>query len=149
MDSKQQTDTNTCKQKALKVDKKKKCIVTFFLTNDLHFIFLFLSVPQQRNLSFTCVETHTFPVFFNASSFLQLPGRANHNTVSVGFQFRTWNPDGLLLFSNLDDGTLEISLEDGKITIHINVSKAARNYRVDLLSGEFDVQSFLYIYFYS
>ncbi|XP_015242103.1 PREDICTED: contactin-associated protein-like 2 isoform X2 [Cyprinodon variegatus] len=89
----------------------------------------------QRNLSFTCVETHTFPVFFNATSFLQLPGRANHNTLSVGFQFRTWNPDGLLLFSNLDDGTLEISLEDGKIIVRINVTTSARNYRVDLLSG--------------
>ncbi|KAM4533912.1 contactin-associated protein-like 2a isoform 1-T1 [Odontesthes bonariensis] len=89
----------------------------------------------QRNLSFTCVEIHTFPVFFNGTSFLQLPGRANHNTASVGFQFRSWNPDGLLLFSNLDDGTLEISLEDGKIIVHVNVSKAARNYRVDLSSG--------------
>lgn len=56
--------------------------------------------------------------------------------VSVGFQFRTWNPDGLLLFSNLDDGTLEVSLEDGKVMVHINVSTATRNYRVDLLSGK-------------
>uniref|UniRef100_A0A8C8DYZ2 Contactin associated protein 2 n=1 Tax=Oryzias sinensis TaxID=183150 RepID=A0A8C8DYZ2_9TELE len=74
-----------------------------------------LDTSSFRNLSFSCVETHTFPVFFNASSFLQLPGRASHNMVSVGFQFRTWNPDGLLLFSNLDEGTLEISLLDGKI----------------------------------
>uniref|UniRef100_A0A3B5QQS9 Contactin associated protein 2 n=1 Tax=Xiphophorus maculatus TaxID=8083 RepID=A0A3B5QQS9_XIPMA len=96
-----------------------------------------LDTSSFRNLSFTCVETHTFPVFFNATSFLQLPGRANHNTVSVGFQFRTWNPDGLLLFSNLDDGTLEISLEDGKIIVHINVTTEATNYRVDLLSGYF------------
>uniref|UniRef100_A0AAQ5XT60 Contactin associated protein 2 n=1 Tax=Amphiprion ocellaris TaxID=80972 RepID=A0AAQ5XT60_AMPOC len=94
-----------------------------------------LDTSSFRNLSFSCVETHTFPVFFNATSFLQLPGRANHNTVSVGFQFRTWNPDGLLLFSNLDDGTLEISLEDGKIIVHINVTKAGKNYRVDLSSG--------------
>ncbi|XP_039473575.1 contactin-associated protein-like 2a [Oreochromis aureus] len=94
-----------------------------------------LDTSSFRNLSFTCVETHTFPVFFNATSFLQLPGRANHNTVSVGFQFRTWNPHGLLLFSNLDDGTLEISLEEGKVAFHINVTKAAKNYRVDLSSG--------------
>lgn len=100
-------------------------------------VFFSKSVSQQRNLSFSCVETHTFPVFFNATSFLQLPGRANHNTLSVGFQFRTWNPDGLLLFSNLDDGTLEISLEDSKITVRINATKSARNYRVDLSSGEF------------
>ncbi|CAB1448961.1 unnamed protein product [Pleuronectes platessa] len=93
-----------------------------------------LDTSSFRNLSFSCVETHTFPVFFNATSFLQLPGRANHNTVSVGFQFRTWNPDGLLLFSNLDDGTLEISLDDGKIVVHINVSRATTNNQVDLLT---------------
>ncbi|XP_071775614.1 contactin-associated protein-like 2a [Centroberyx gerrardi] len=94
-----------------------------------------LDTSSFRNLSFSCVETHTFPVFFNATSFLQLPGRANHNAVSVGFQFRTWNPDGLLLFSNLDDGTLEISLEDGKVTVHINVTRATKNNRIDISSG--------------
>uniref|UniRef100_A0A8D3BRY1 Contactin associated protein 2 n=1 Tax=Scophthalmus maximus TaxID=52904 RepID=A0A8D3BRY1_SCOMX len=99
-----------------------------------------LDTSSFRNLSFSCVETHTFPVFFNATSFLQLPGRAGHNTLSVGFHFRTWNPDGLLLFSNLDDGTLEISLEDGKIVVHINVSTATRNSQVDLSSGFNDGQ---------
>uniref|UniRef100_A0A667Y9S5 Contactin associated protein 2 n=1 Tax=Myripristis murdjan TaxID=586833 RepID=A0A667Y9S5_9TELE len=94
-----------------------------------------LDTSSFRNLSFTCVETHTFPVFFNATSFLQLPGRANHNTVSVGFQFRTWNPDGLLLFSNLDDGTLEISLEEGKVAVHINVTRMTKNNRIDISSG--------------
>nr|XP_020462117.1 contactin-associated protein-like 2 isoform X2 [Monopterus albus]XP_020462118.1 contactin-associated protein-like 2 isoform X2 [Monopterus albus] len=94
-----------------------------------------LDTSSFRNLTFSCVETHTFPVFFNATSFLQLPGRASHNTLSVGFQFRTWNSNGLLLFSNLDDGTLEISLDDGKIVVHINVWTATRNNRVDLSSG--------------
>lgn len=88
----------------------------------------------QRNLTFSCVETHSFPVFFNATSFLQLPGRAGHNVISLSFQFRTWNADGLLLFSNLDDGTLEISLEDGKVAAHVNVTTGGS--RVDLLSGE-------------
>uniref|UniRef100_A0A665WEL4 Contactin associated protein 2 n=1 Tax=Echeneis naucrates TaxID=173247 RepID=A0A665WEL4_ECHNA len=94
-----------------------------------------LDTSSFRNLSFSCLETHAFPVFFNATSFLQLPGRASHNSISVGFQFRTWNPDGLLLFSNLDDGTLEISLDESKVVVHINVSKVTRNYQVDLLSG--------------
>ncbi|CAJ1082341.1 contactin-associated protein-like 2a isoform X2 [Xyrichtys novacula] len=94
-----------------------------------------LDTSSFRNLSFSCVETHSFPVFFNATSFLQLPGRANHNTISVSFQFRTWNPDGLLLFSNLDDGTLEISLEESKVVVHVNVTKGASNNRVDLSSG--------------
>lgn len=104
-----------------------------------YLIFNFLSpflVSRQRNLSFSCVETHTFPVFFNDTSFLQLPGRAGHNTISLGFQFRTWNSNGLLVFSNLDDGTLEISLEDGRAVVCINVTKATGNNRVDLTSGE-------------
>ncbi|XP_041670112.1 contactin-associated protein-like 2 [Cheilinus undulatus] len=94
-----------------------------------------LDTSSFRNLSFSCVETHTFPVFFNVTSFLQLPGRANHNMISVSFQFRTWNPNGLLLFSNLYDGTLEISLEESKVVVHINVTKGVGNIRVDLLSG--------------
>ncbi|XP_033988525.1 LOW QUALITY PROTEIN: contactin-associated protein-like 2a [Trematomus bernacchii] len=94
-----------------------------------------IDTSSFRNLSFSCVETHSFPVFFNATSFLQLPGRANHDTLSVSFQFRTWNPEGLLLFSNLDDGTLEISLEDSKVGVHLNVTQETRNQRVDLSSG--------------
>ncbi|XP_056155171.1 contactin-associated protein-like 2a, partial [Lampris incognitus] len=94
-----------------------------------------LDTSSFRNLSFTCMDTHTFPVFFNATSFLQLPGRASHNVVSVGFQFRTWNLNGLLLFSNLDDGTVEISLEDGKVAVHVNVTRAAKIGRIDISSG--------------
>ncbi|KAK7881299.1 hypothetical protein WMY93_029708 [Mugilogobius chulae] len=81
-----------------------------------------LDTSSFRNLSFSCVETHTFPVFLTPAVFL-------------GFHFRTWNPDGLLLFSNLDDGILEISLEEGKVKVHINVTTATKNYRVDLSSG--------------
>ncbi|KAI4806584.1 hypothetical protein KUCAC02_017403, partial [Chaenocephalus aceratus] len=101
-----------------------------------------IDTSSFRNLSFFCVETHSFPVFFNATSFLQLPGRANHDTLSVSFQFRTWNPEGLLLFSNLDDGTLEISLEDSKVGVHLNVTQETGNQRVDLSSGE-SVYSFI------
>ncbi|XP_077480337.1 contactin-associated protein-like 2a isoform X1 [Stigmatopora argus] len=94
-----------------------------------------LDTSSFRNLSFSCLETHSFPVFFNATSFLQLPGRASYDIISVGLQFRTWNPHGLLLFSNLDDGTLEISLEDSKVVVRINVTRAAKNYLVGLTSG--------------
>lgn len=89
----------------------------------------------QRNLTFSCVDTHTFPVFFNGTSFLQLPGRRDHNMVSVGFQFRTWNPSGLLLFSSLADGMLELALNNGKVTAHINVTQQ-KNMHVDISSGE-------------
>ncbi|XP_036413819.1 contactin-associated protein-like 2a [Colossoma macropomum] len=93
-----------------------------------------LDTSSFRNLTFSCVDSHTFPVFFNATSFLQLSGRREHNMVSVGFQFRTWNPNGLLLFSSLADGMLEISLNDGKVTAHINVTQQ-KNSRVDIASG--------------
>uniref|UniRef100_A0A674E0I1 Contactin associated protein 2 n=1 Tax=Salmo trutta TaxID=8032 RepID=A0A674E0I1_SALTR len=93
-----------------------------------------LDTSSFRNLSFSCVESHSFTVFFNATSFLQLPGRANQDVVSLGFQFRTWNADGLLLFSNLDDGTLEIALDDGKVGVHFNVTQM-KNTRIDISSG--------------
>uniref|UniRef100_A0A8C1GNT1 Contactin associated protein 2 n=1 Tax=Cyprinus carpio TaxID=7962 RepID=A0A8C1GNT1_CYPCA len=93
-----------------------------------------LDSSSFRNLTFSCVDTHTFPVFFNGTSFLQLPGRRDHNMVSVGFQFRTWNPTGLLLFSSLADGMLELALNDGKVTAHINVTQQ-KNMRVDIASG--------------
>ncbi|XP_055737592.1 contactin-associated protein-like 2a [Salvelinus fontinalis] len=93
-----------------------------------------LDTSSFRNLSFSCVESHSFTVFFNATSFLQLPGRANQDVVSLGFQFRTWNADGLLLFSNLDDGTLEIALDDGKVVVHFNVTQM-KNTRIDISSG--------------
>ncbi|MCI4391514.1 hypothetical protein PGIGA_G00135420 [Pangasianodon gigas] len=87
-----------------------------------------------RNLTFSCVESHTFPVSFNATSFLQLPGRREHNMVSVSFQFRTWNSNGLLLFSALTDGMLELTLKDGKVTAHISITQQ-KNLGVDMVSG--------------
>ncbi|XP_031439933.1 contactin-associated protein-like 2a isoform X2 [Clupea harengus] len=93
-----------------------------------------LDVSSFRNLSFSCVESHTFPVFFNATSFLQLPGRREHNMVSVGFQFRTWNPNGLLLFSALADGMLELVLIEGKVSVHINATQK-KSTEIDMSSG--------------
>ncbi|XP_051542697.1 contactin-associated protein-like 2 isoform X2 [Myxocyprinus asiaticus] len=93
-----------------------------------------LDTSSFRNLTFSCMDLHTFPVFFNGTSFLQLPGRRDHNMVSVGFQFRSWNPSGLLLFSSLADGMLELSLNDGKVTVHISVSQQ-KNMRIDIASG--------------
>ncbi|XP_034154116.2 contactin-associated protein-like 2 [Pangasianodon hypophthalmus] len=87
-----------------------------------------------RNLTFSCVESHTFPVSFNGTSFLQLPGRREHNMVSVSFQFRTWNSNGLLLFSALADGMLELTLKDGKVAAHISITQQ-KNSRVDMMSG--------------
>ncbi|XP_035382266.1 contactin-associated protein-like 2a isoform X2 [Electrophorus electricus] len=93
-----------------------------------------LDTSGFRNLTFSCADSHTFAVFFNATSFLQLPGRREHSTVSVGFQFRTWNPSGLLIFSSLADGMLEISLNAGKVAAHVSVGQHPTS-RVDVASG--------------
>ncbi|CAL8320654.1 unnamed protein product [Boreogadus saida] len=103
-----------------------------------------IDTSSFRNLTFSCMEAHSFPVFFNATSFLQLPGRANHNAASVGFQFRTWNPDGLLLFSNLGDGTLEVSLEGGQLAVHINASRSGgRSHYADMSSAAIKIKGSL------
>ncbi|XP_034957246.2 contactin-associated protein-like 2 [Zootoca vivipara] len=95
-----------------------------------------LEPSNVGNLSFSCVEPHTVPVFFNATSFLEVPGRPNQDMFSVSFQFRTWNPNGLLLFSNFAEGlgAIEIDLIEGKVSVHINVTGVKKS-QVDISSG--------------
>lgn len=77
------------------------------------------------------------PVFFNATSYLEVPGRPSQDVFSVSFFFRTWNPNGLLLFSNFADdlGNVEIDINEGKVSVHINVTQVKRN-RIDISSGK-------------
>lgn len=92
-------------------------------------------VPLQRNLTFTCAESTYFPVYFNWSSFLRLPGQRDSDTLSVSLSFRTWNPNGVLMFTQLAEGWLELGLMEGKVTVYINVTQK-RSTRVDISSGE-------------
>uniref|UniRef100_A0A8C1F7R2 Contactin associated protein 2b n=1 Tax=Cyprinus carpio carpio TaxID=630221 RepID=A0A8C1F7R2_CYPCA len=87
-----------------------------------------------HNLTFSCAESRTFPAFFNSTSSLQLLGRTDEDTVSVRLQFRTWNPSGLLFFTPLMPGGVEVSLVEGKVTVHIYVT-LGKNTRVDISSG--------------
>ncbi|XP_070622913.1 contactin-associated protein-like 2 [Erythrolamprus reginae] len=88
------------------------------------------------NLSFSCVEPHTVPVFFNATSFLEVPGHPNRELFSVSFQFRTWNPNGVLLFSNFAEGlgSIYIDLTEGKVNVRINVTGVKKN-KINISSG--------------
>ncbi|KAL0201708.1 hypothetical protein M9458_004895, partial [Cirrhinus mrigala] len=52
------------------------------------------------------------------------------------FRFRTWNPSGLLFFTPLMPGGVEVSLVEGKVTVHIYVS-LGKNTRVDISSGNY------------
>ncbi|KFO91762.1 Contactin-associated protein-like 2, partial [Buceros rhinoceros silvestris] len=94
-----------------------------------------LEPSNVGNLSFSCVEPHTVPVFFNATSYLEVPGRPSQDLFSVSFLFRTWNPSGLLVFSNFADdlGNVEIDITEGKVSVHINVTQVKKN-RIDISS---------------
>ncbi|XP_017295428.1 contactin-associated protein-like 2b [Kryptolebias marmoratus] len=87
-----------------------------------------------RNLTFFCSESNSFPVFFNSTSFLQLPGQSDSDTLSVSLSFRTWNPNGLLMFTQLADGWVELGLIEGRVTIFMNVTQK-KNTRIDISSG--------------
>ncbi|ELW72859.1 Contactin-associated protein-like 2 [Tupaia chinensis] len=96
-----------------------------------------LEPSNVGNLSFSCVEPYTVPVFFNATSYLEVPGRLNQDLFSVSFQFRTWNPNGLLLFSQFAEnlGNVEIDLAESKVGVHINVTQTKMS-QIDISSGQ-------------
>lgn len=89
--------------------------------------------PNQRNLTFSCAESNSMPVFFNSTSFLQLPGQSDSDTLSVSLSFRTWNPNGLLMFTALAEGWVEVALTESKVTVLVNVTQ--KNTRIDISSG--------------
>ncbi|XP_015210378.1 contactin-associated protein-like 2 isoform X1 [Lepisosteus oculatus] len=93
-----------------------------------------LDTSNVGKLNFSCVESHTVPVFFNATSYLQLPGRAGRDVLSVSFQFRTWNPSGLLLYVPVEDGMAEACLSDGKVALHVN-STQMKSSPIEIASG--------------
>ncbi|XP_062455111.1 contactin-associated protein-like 4 [Rhea pennata] len=70
------------------------------------------------NLSFSCLEPAVVPVtFLSSSSYLTLPGTSGQDEVSISFQFRTWNKEGLLFSTKLyqASGGLLLYLSDGKV----------------------------------
>ncbi|MCJ8745204.1 hypothetical protein PDJAM_G00127740 [Pangasius djambal] len=93
-----------------------------------------VDMSSFRNLTYTCGASPTFPAFFNSSSTLQLPGRSDADTVAVTLHFRTWSSSGLLMFTPLMPGGVEISLVEGKVVVHIYISQG-KNTRVDISSG--------------
>ncbi|XP_060683716.1 contactin-associated protein-like 5 [Hemiscyllium ocellatum] len=77
------------------------------------------------NVTFSCTEPHIVPVtFMTSSSYLQLPGTSQMNELSVSFQFRTWNKDGPLLYTELHrtSEALQIYLSDGKLQVAVHES---------------------------
>ncbi|XP_030065244.1 contactin-associated protein-like 5 isoform X4 [Microcaecilia unicolor] len=81
------------------------------------------------NVTFSCSEPQSVPITFlsSSNSYLLLPGIPQLDGLSVSFQFRTWNKDGLLLSTELseDSGLLLLYLLTGKLILVIQ--KVAEN----------------------
>ncbi|XP_036395954.1 contactin-associated protein-like 5 [Megalops cyprinoides] len=73
------------------------------------------------NVTFSCSEPQLVPTTFlnSSSSFLLLPSEAAAEGLSVRFQFRTWNPDGLLLSTGLaqDPEHLVLQISKGQLQL--------------------------------
>uniref|UniRef100_A0A8C3AFT8 Contactin associated protein 2b n=1 Tax=Cyclopterus lumpus TaxID=8103 RepID=A0A8C3AFT8_CYCLU len=95
-----------------------------------------LDLDYEVNTCFrSCCQSNSFSVFFNSTSFLRLPGQSDSDTLSVSLSFRTWNPNGLLMFTPLADGWVEVGMTEGKVTVYMNVTQK-KNTRIDISSGE-------------
>ncbi|XP_029394544.1 contactin-associated protein like 5-2 [Mus pahari] len=88
------------------------------------------------NVTFSCSEPQIVPITFvnSRSSYLLLPGTPQIDGLSVSFQFRTWNEDGLLLSSQLSEGsgTLLLILEGGTLRLLI---KTVAGHGTESLTG--------------
>nr|XP_060630142.1 contactin-associated protein-like 5 isoform X1 [Anolis sagrei ordinatus] len=92
------------------------------------------------NVTFACSEPQITPITFNSSnsSYLLLPGTPQLDGLSVSFQFRTWNKDGLLLSTELsgDSGSLLLYLQHGRLALiiqkvaekHVTISTGSNLY---------------------
>lgn len=91
---------------------KKKAVFIIF---DFYYL--------QGNVTFSCSEPQIVPITFlsTSQSYLLLPGTPQIDGLSVSFQFRTWNKDGLLLYTELSEnsGPLLIYLHGGRLTLLI------------------------------
>uniref|UniRef100_A0A8C9CG43 Contactin associated protein family member 4 n=1 Tax=Phocoena sinus TaxID=42100 RepID=A0A8C9CG43_PHOSS len=84
--------------------------------------FSYLHLDYEGNVLFSCSEPQSVPVtFLSPRSYLALPGSSGENEVSATFQFRTWNKEGLLLFSELQlvSGGLLLFLNDGRLKVNL------------------------------
>ncbi|XP_023980710.1 contactin-associated protein-like 4 isoform X5 [Physeter macrocephalus] len=84
--------------------------------------FSYLHLDYEGNVLFSCSEPQCVPVtFLSPRSYLALPGSSGEDEVSATFQFRTWNKEGLLLFSELQlvSGALLLFLNDGKLKLNL------------------------------
>ncbi|XP_043916578.1 contactin-associated protein-like 5 [Protopterus annectens] len=78
------------------------------------------------NVTFSCSELQDTAITFTSvsDSYLLLPGTPSLDGLSVSFQFRTWNKDGLLLSAALfgKSGVLLLYLDRGILKLNLQVN---------------------------
>lgn len=104
------------------------------------------SVVLQGNVTFSCTQPQLVACTFlsSASSFLSLPSAPAPATggFSVRFQFRTWNPEGLLLSTRLHPPPqrLELRISDSRLCLTLHNSGRQKS---EVSAGEFSARLLL------
>lgn len=92
----------------------------------------------QGNVTFSCSPPQLVACTFlsSSSSFLSLPSAATlTGEFTVRFQFRTWNPDGLLLSVQLNPSPQKIELQISNSWLHLTLHSTGRQ-RSEVSAGE-------------
>ncbi|XP_067117078.1 contactin-associated protein-like 5 [Osmerus mordax] len=78
------------------------------------------------NVSFSCSEPQLYSTsFLSTSSFLSLPVEPGMEGLSVRFQFRTWNQEGLLLLTVLSGSSKLLFLHISRGQLHLTLQRLA------------------------
>ncbi|KAM4558199.1 contactin-associated protein-like 5 isoform 1-T1 [Odontesthes bonariensis] len=94
-------------------------------------------IHSVGNVTFSCSQHQVVACTFlsSSSSFLSLPSAApTAGEFSVGFQFRTWNPDGLLLSVQLSPSPQKLELLISNSWLHLTLHSAGRQ-RTEVSAG--------------
>uniref|UniRef100_A0A3Q2NVX8 Contactin associated protein family member 5 n=1 Tax=Fundulus heteroclitus TaxID=8078 RepID=A0A3Q2NVX8_FUNHE len=97
-----------------------------------------LEVDYEGNVTFSCSPPQLVACTFlsSSSSFLSLPSAASPTgEFTVRFQFRTWNPDGLLLSVQLNPSPQKLELQISNCWLHLTLHSLGRQ-RSDVSAGE-------------
>lgn len=95
---------------------------------DSFLTFASISLLLQGNVTFSCSQPQLVSCTFlsSSSSFLSLPAAAATGGFAVRFQFRTWNPDGLLLSLQLNPEPQRLELRISNSRLFLTLQNSGR-----------------------
>ncbi|XP_061580092.1 contactin-associated protein-like 5 [Cololabis saira] len=94
-------------------------------------------IHSVGNVTFSCSQPQLVACTFlsSSSSFLTLPSAVSTTgELAVGFQFRTWNQDGLLFTVQLDPSPQKLDLQISNSWLHLSLHSAGRQ-RTEVSAG--------------